>query len=65
MPEAVKLAVGHHKFKHRAAEARSACLTRIVDGADNEPPEEFSLESKIGCSVRCRLSLPRHEVNEY
>ena len=47
MPEAVKLAVGHHKFKHRAAEARSACLTQIVDGADNEPPEEFSLESKI------------------
>ena len=42
-----------------------ACLTRIVNGADNGPPEEFSLESKIGGSVRCRLSLPRHEVNEY
>jgi hypothetical protein len=28
VPEAVP---GHRKFTHRAAEARSACLTRIVD----------------------------------
>ena len=38
----------------------------IVDGADNEPPEsEFSGIKDRRQRVRCRLSLPRHEVNEY
>ena len=38
-------------------------LSRSMWGADNEPPEEFSgIKRKIGFSVRCRLSLSRHEV---
>ena len=36
----------------------------IVDGPDNEPPEsEFSGIKDRRQRVRCRLSLPRHEVN--
>ena len=52
-PAAAKTRQSINIFAWQGRDLRSACLKRIVCGLNNEPPEEFSLESEAAYAAGC------------